>query len=539
MATPTHSSSSEEQMGSQDGQLSPAMEDGPLAEIGSALEAEPVDMALSTDAATSVNSLTSTEAVSVDTSTSTEAVSVDTSTSTEALSTEATSSTESATLADAISSTEAATPAEGATFAEKVESLAEKFYQVPTRNVTWIYRILFGIAAIVLGVDNVTIKQLVLPAQMALLDPIGKVGSFALISAVGGIAGVIGSPLIGAISDRTTWGWGRRRSWMIITTVGVVIGLVIMGAANSIWQVLLGEILVQFWVDGLLAVCTAIIPDQIPPAQRASTAAFVGMSPLIGGAVGIILISRLTNVLVHPDQAYYTLAITSAIFVILFLLVFREKPLPRELVKNSSTSFSESLADFWVNPITHPDFGFVWLSRCLAFFGYQVLITFLLYYLQDVIKMPHADQGVATFTAVTSLALLVAAITSGIIADRVQRFKPFVVFGALLMGVALLVISFATTWPVFIIASIFVGIGWGAYLAVDQAIAVRVLPRLSARGKDLGLIKTAIFIPLIIGPLLGDVILSVFPGNYTLLYAVTAVLLMLAAVFILPVKSVR
>ncbi|HEY4383293.1 MAG TPA: hypothetical protein VGN34_02290, partial [Ktedonobacteraceae bacterium] len=63
-----------------------------------------------------------------------------------------------------------------------------------------------------------------------------------------------------------------------------------------------------------MPVCTAIIPDQIPPAQRVSTSAFIGMSPLVGGAVGIILISRLTNVLVHPDQGYYALAITSAIF---------------------------------------------------------------------------------------------------------------------------------------------------------------------------------------------------------------------------------
>ncbi|HTK11161.1 MAG TPA: MFS transporter [Ktedonobacteraceae bacterium] len=422
--------------------------------------------------------------------------------------------------------------------AKKELSEAEKFYQTPTRNVTWLYRILFGIAAIVLGVDNVTIKQLVLPAQMALLDPTNKIAAFTLISAVGGIAGVLGSPLIGAISDRTTWSWGRRRSWMLITAAGVVVGLFIMGMATSIWMVLLGEILVQFWVDGLLAVCTAIIPDQIPPAQRASTAAFVGMSPLVGGAVGIILISRLTNVLLHPDQGYYALAITSGIFVLLFLIVFREKRLPRTLVKPFQFSFSKLFSDFWVNPRTYPDFGFVWLSRCLAFFGYQVLITYLLYYLQDVIKLPRADQGVATFTSVTTAALIVAALTSGIVADRIQRLKPFVIVGALVMGVALLSIAFATTWPAFIISSIFVGIGFGMFLAVDQAIAVKVLPRASARGKDLGLINTAIFIPLIVGPLLGGFILDVF-NNYTLLYAVTALLLMLAAVFILPVKSVR
>jgi MFS family permease len=73
---------------------------------------------------------------------------------------------------------------------------------------------------------------------------------------------------------------------------------------------------------------------------------------------------------------------------------------------------------------------------------------------------------------------------------------------------------------------------------VDQAIAVKVLPRAEARGKDLGLINTAIFIPLIIGPLVGGFVLNVF-HSYTILYSIAAVILVLAAVFILPVKSVR
>ncbi len=432
-------------------------------------------------------------------------------------------------------SIEHAVPVENVSNTEEVTE-TDTFYKTPTRSVSWLYRILFGVAAIVLGVDNVTIKQLILPAQIAHLDPTNKIVAFTLIASVGAIAGVISSPLIGALSDRTTWRLGRRRSWMLITTVGVVIGLLIMGLATSIWMVLVGEILVQFWVDGLLAVCTAVIPDQIPPSQRASASAFVGMSPLVGGAVGIILISRLTNVLVHADLGYYYLAVTSVLFVLAFLLVFREQQLPRTLVK--PFRFAELFSEMWVNPRRYPDFGFVWLSRCLAFFGYQVLITYLLYYLQDVIKLARADQGVAAFTIASTSAVIVAAIVSGALADRIQRLKPFVISGALLMACALFGIAFTTTWPVFIVASILVGVGFGVYLAVDQAIAVKVLPRAEARGKDLGLINTAIFIPLIIGPLVGGFVLNVF-HSYTILYSIAAIILVLAAVFIIPVKSVR
>src|SRR5689334_12734873 len=108
--------------------------------------------------------------------------------------------------------------------ATRQEPDADAFYQVPTQSVSWLYRILFGVAAIVIGVDNVTIKQLILPAQMAQIDPTNKIAAFTLVASVGALAGVISSPLVGALSDRTTWRWGRRRSWLLIGAVGVALG---------------------------------------------------------------------------------------------------------------------------------------------------------------------------------------------------------------------------------------------------------------------------------------------------------------------------
>lgn len=412
----------------------------------------------------------------------------------------------------------------------------ELFYQTPTHPVSVLYRLCFSLAAIVMGVDNVTIKQLLLPAQIAQIAPTNKLVAFTLVASVGALAGVISSPLVGALSDRTAGRWGRRRPWIVVGVSGIVVGLVMMGAATSIWEVLLGEILVQFCADGLLAVCTAIIPDQIPHRQRYLVSALIGMAPLVGGGIGIVLISRLTNVLKHPDQGYYITAGISLLFVLSFLLILREKPLPRKLVK--PLRFSNLLAELWVNPLEYPDFGFVWLSRCFAFFGYQVLVTYLLYYLQDVLHLQRADQGVATFQISSTSVLLLAAIGSGLLAGRLRRLKAFVICGALVMSAALFCIAFIASWIAFLLAGVFLGLGFGIYLAVDQAIAVRVLPRVEARGKDLGLMNTALFLPLIVGPVLGGIVLHTF-HSYSLLFSLTAIFLVLAAVCIWPVKSVQ
>lgn len=106
------------------------------------------------------------------------------------------------------------------------------------------------------------------------------------------------------------------------------------------------------------------------------------------------------------------------------------------------------------------------------------------------------------------------------------------------MMVALLLVAFVPKWPVMLVGAVILGIGFGVYLAVDIALAVRVLPAASNRGKDLGIINTAIFLPLIFSPIIGAVVLNL-SHNYSLLFAVAALCFLLAAVLILPIKGVR
>lgn len=416
------------------------------------------------------------------------------------------------------------------------EELIPEIFQIPTRSLGWTYRTLFALASIVTGLCNVTIKQLLLPAQVGFLDPANKFTTFALIASVGAFVGVIMAPLAGALSDRTVSRWGRRRPWIIFGIIFAVVGLVLMAQSTSIIQLLAGEVIVQISVDTIMSAITAIIPDQVPMHQRATASAFIGMSPIVGGLVGLLLVARFTDATQHPQQGYYLLAGASCVLVILFLIVLRDKPLPRGAMP--PFRFTTFLAGFWPSPRKYPDFGYTWLSRCLIFLGYTILISYILYYLQDVIHYQGADKGVAIFQLIATGALILSAIISGILADKVQRLKPFVSGGAVVMMIALLLIAFVPKWPVMIVAAVILGIGFGVYLAVDIALAVRVLPAASNRGKDLGIINTAIFLPLIFSPIIGATVLNL-SHNYALLFAFAALCFLLAAVLILPIKGVR
>lgn len=75
-------------------------------------------------------------------------------------------------------------------------------------------------------------------------------------------------------------------------------------------------------------------------------------------------------------------------------------------------------------------------------------------------------------------------------------------------------------------------------LTLHLALASQLLPTARNRGKDFGLINTAIFLPMLLAPGLAGIALSLFQ-SYAVLFSVIAVGTILAAALILPIKSVR
>jgi len=104
------------------------------------------------------------------------------------------------------------------------------------------------------------------------------------------------------------------------------------------------------------------------------------------------------------------------------------------------------------------------------------------------------------------------------------------------MGAAALLLVFIETWPAAQVAAVLFGCGFGAYLAVDQALITQVLPSAESRGKDLGLINIAIAGPAAVGGLLSALLVTI--GHYPTLFASTTVAAALGATLVWRIKSV-
>ena len=100
----------------------------------------------------------------------------------------------------------------------------------------------------------------------------------AVVAGIGALVAMVGNPLFGKMSDRTASRLGMRRPWMVIGLVGGSLGILVVALAPSIPVVLAGWCIAQLFFNALLAAMAAVLPDQVPFAQRGQVSGVLGLA---------------------------------------------------------------------------------------------------------------------------------------------------------------------------------------------------------------------------------------------------------------------
>jgi len=79
-----------------------------------------------------------------------------------------------------------------------------------------------------------------LPLQISNIDPANKVVNLGIVASISVLLALIGNPLAGALSDRTTSRFGRRRPWIFIGAIVSALALMIMMSAQAFIMILIG-----------------------------------------------------------------------------------------------------------------------------------------------------------------------------------------------------------------------------------------------------------------------------------------------------------
>ncbi|MEV0128570.1 MFS transporter [Dactylosporangium sp. NPDC050688] len=109
-----------------------------------------------------------------------------------------------------------------------------------------------------------------------------------LILGIGAIAALLGNPIFGRLSDRTTGRWGRRRPWMVGGSIGLAVCLFVIAVAGNVPTLIVAWFAAQLAANACFAAYLATIADQIPPRQSATVTALF--------AVGLVMLTQVDTV---------------------------------------------------------------------------------------------------------------------------------------------------------------------------------------------------------------------------------------------------
>ncbi len=375
-----------------------------------------------------------------------------------------------------------------------------------------------------------------LALKVAEFDPSGKEATLGLVSAIGALFALVTNPLAGAASDRTTSRFGRRRPYIVLGTAAGVVGLAVVGFAGSIPIVLVGWSIAQVGFNLVLAALQALLPDQIPLGQRARVSAILGISQQVSPLVGIGIATGVMASGAGMGPVFLVPGLVGAALLALLVVKLPDKQLEHAEPFNLLDLVKPT-------PGKAADFGFAWFGRFFVILGFAIYTTYQVYFITDRVGIATKDVTLVQLGAVLifSVVLTVSAVISGRLSDRWQRRKVFVYAAVIVVGVGMVMLAFTTTLALFFVAAAVMGVGIGAFFAVDLALVTDVLPdQEHAAAKDLGIFNIANALPQSVAPAIAPLFLAVGGGgNYTLLFLAAAVLALLGAALIVPIKAVR
>lgn len=406
----------------------------------------------------------------------------------------------------------------------------------PTRRVSGRWIAAFGSAWLGIWMAQLTPVQMLLPLQIdAQLKPehwVDSVVAFGVISGIAGLIAMLAFPLTGALSDRTTSRYGRRRPWIAAGTLLFAVALATLGFQTELIGIAVCWIVASTGFCVLTAALTATISDQVPVNQRGYVSGWMSAPQAIGTILGLVLV---LTIFTGQLAGYLAMAGLLVLLMIPFLLR-ADAVLTR--AQREPLSARGVLSSLWISPREHPDFGWTLLSRVLVNFGNAFGTSLLLYFLMFQLRDTNAEENLILLTLVYMVFVVFSALVLGRLSDKLERRKIFVFASSSIQAFAALLLAFFPSLPVALVAAGLLGLGYGCFLSVDQALATQVLPDPATRGKDLGIMNIATTVPQAIAPMLGAATVALL-GGFQGLFLLSALFAFAGAVAVARVKSVR
>ncbi len=311
-----------------------------------------------------------------------------------------------------------------------------------------------------------------------------------LLVLAGSILALAVQPIAGAISDRSGFGWGRRRPYILLGGILILLLLPGIGFSGSYAAIFIIYCLLQVSSNTAQGPFQGFIPDLVPEGRRGLASGVRGLLNLVGGVALVRLIAPfMDDYFIRHEISGLWLSLGALAIVLLgamlaTALTVKEQP----GAGNSQLPLLPTLyKSFKIDVKARPDFILFLVSCLLIFMAWGTLLGHALYYLMDVVGVTGPGEVTGNFLLVVGICMLAVVYPAGRLSDRIGR-KPIAVTSGLLGALGIVALFFSQSYTHIMLSGGLLGICGGAWVSSQWAMATDLVGK-GEEARYLGLVN--------------------------------------------------
>ncbi len=399
-----------------------------------------------------------------------------------------------------------------------------------------------SIFAAALSVLWPSLHSVILPLRLLEFIPEAQKNTYlGLLTFAGSMIAVFVQPVAGAISDRFSSRFGRRRPFILVGTLLALLFLPSIGLSGSFSLLLLGYCLLQVATNIAQGPFQAFIPDLVPEDRKGVASGAKTLAEILGGVAFLRIVAYLMdNYASGGGEMWLWLAIgvPGAILLggmVATMLTVNEPP---SCLDDKPFTAKTVAGAYKLDAKRNMSFIWFLLSRLFILMAMVVLQTFALYFIRDVIHHPNPAGVTADLLITVGIFLLLAVYPAGQLSDRLGR-KPIILFSGFVGIIGVLVLFFTPSYAGILVCGGLVGISAGAFLSTNWALATDLVPA-GEEARYLGLTNIATAgagaLARLTGPVIDFFNLQRYGFGYSIMLLTCIFYFILGSALVIPVR---
>ena len=319
-----------------------------------------------------------------------------------------------------------------------------------------------------------SMHSLILPIRILDFAPEAEKNTYlGLMTFVGLIIAMLLQPVFGAISDRSGFRMGKRRPFIIVGVLCLLLFLPGIGLAGSYAVIFAIYCVMQISSNAVQGAHQGFIPDLVPEGKKGQASGIKSFVEMLGGVILIYIVGKLMDNYAAGggDQWLWCSLLIPGIILLVCMLVTIFTVKEKTGSAKSPFSIKEVICNTFKIDI-RMNRRFLWFlaSRLFFFAALGIIQQFSLYFLMY-LGVPDPASAAARFLILAVVGMLVVVYPAGRLSDRIGR-KPIAITSAFIGAFGILLIILTKDYTMIMVAAGFIGVALGGFSSTNWAMAI-------------------------------------------------------------------